>query len=116
MANSKSRWRKICRDAITTALHALGEVNDKPTLEEQLAAIDAAYPFGERTMWPYKMWLLERRAWIDGNTPVAPGLERPCGACGVKRGRPCRDISSTPLASGEVHAARISPPSGPLFG
>lgn len=29
--------------------------------EEIAKAIDAAYPFGERAMWPYKAWLSARK-------------------------------------------------------
>lgn len=31
------------------------------TPDETLQMIDAAYPFNERAMWPYKMWLKARR-------------------------------------------------------
>lgn len=109
------------------------ETNPTPTLEERLAAIDAAYPFGERAHYPYKMWLLERRAWIDANSPALEGaVSRPCAACGVKRGEPCREMLNpryagddlawpigTPrpmLPAGEYHEVRTNPPSGPLFG
>jgi hypothetical protein len=34
------------------------------TLAERTAAIDAAYPFGERAMHPYKQWLKERRKYL----------------------------------------------------
>ena len=34
------------------------------TLKARKAAIDAAYPFGEREHHPYKVWLKERRAYL----------------------------------------------------
>lgn len=34
---------------------------ENKTPAETLAMIEAAYPFGERAMWPYKMWLKARR-------------------------------------------------------
>ena len=40
-------------------------------VEETAKAIDAAYPFGPRSHWPYKAWLAERRAFF-----AAHGLPR----------------------------------------
>ena len=34
------------------------------TLKERTKAIDDAYPFGPRKYHPYKMWLIERRAYL----------------------------------------------------
>jgi len=40
-------------------------------VEDAAKAIDAAYPFGPRSHWPYKAWLAERRAFF-----AAHGLPR----------------------------------------
>lgn len=34
------------------------------TLAERVAAVDAAYPFGERAYWPYKAWLAARKTYL----------------------------------------------------
>jgi len=34
------------------------------TLAERKKALDAAYPFGCRAMWPYKAWLKQRRQYL----------------------------------------------------
>ena len=34
------------------------------TLAERKKAVDAAYPFGCRAMWPYKAWLKVRRQYL----------------------------------------------------
>ena len=39
---------------------------------DRKAAIDAAYPFGERAHWPYKVWLRERRAYLRRFDPRPP--------------------------------------------
>ncbi len=73
-----SRWSKMSADAIARV------VRDNPGLREAgpkvlLAAIDAAYPFGERAMHPYKVWLKERSKAMrmlglmpGAKTPVPP--------------------------------------------
>lgn len=33
-------------------------------LQERMKIVDAAYPFGERSMFPYKMWLKARRQYL----------------------------------------------------
>lgn len=33
-------------------------------LADRIAAVDAAYPFGERANFPYKAWLEERRRYL----------------------------------------------------
>ena len=44
-----------------------------------LELVDAEYPFGERTMWPYKAWLKARKAFRQrvGLLPPAPRKPRP---------------------------------------
>lgn len=53
---------------------------DTVTLQERMAAVDAAYPFGERAMTPYKEWLKVRRAYLGkfgyrGARPALTALE-----------------------------------------
>ncbi len=51
----ESRWRTVSQNVITKALEegrALGL--DGKALEKH---VSAAYPFGERAMLPYKIWL-----------------------------------------------------------
>jgi hypothetical protein len=33
-------------------------------VEERKKAVSAAYPFGERRYWPYKMWLKAQREYM----------------------------------------------------
>lgn len=56
-----STWRAESRQIMARI------ASENPALKtaELLKLIDAAYPFGQRKYWPYKQWLLERRAWID---------------------------------------------------
>jgi hypothetical protein len=52
-------WRAHARRVITEVLAALP---GSATEAQKRKAIRAAYPFGERKMHPYKMWLAEVRA------------------------------------------------------
>lgn len=68
---ARSRWRVRARGAISRVIDANPEA-DTRTL---LAAVDAAYPFGERAHHPYKAWLAERAQLIDdlkSDTPPSP--------------------------------------------
>ncbi len=62
-AAPKSRYRREARRimAITVGLFAAKGPADPKAL---IAEVDAAYPFGERAMHPYKQWLAERRLLI----------------------------------------------------
>ncbi len=55
-----SRWRKM---AYKLQLAALEELPDDATLTQKSNAIRDAWPkqLGERSRWPYKMWLIVRR-------------------------------------------------------
>lgn len=53
-----SSWRDI---SLSTIAAALAGLPPDATLEQKRAAIDAAYPFGQRSHWPYKAWLAARR-------------------------------------------------------
>ena len=54
---SGSNWRGYSKTVIAEITTKLG-TNDPDTLE---CAIRAAYPFGARAHWPYKVWLEEVR-------------------------------------------------------
>lgn len=54
-------WSADARDTIRRA-HLT--VPADATLTERKAIIDAAYPFGERAMWPYKAWLKARKDYL----------------------------------------------------
>lgn len=54
-------WYDTAVETIRAATEGLP--NDMP-LDERMKIVDAAYPFGERKMWPYKMWLKARRAYL----------------------------------------------------
>lgn len=56
-----SRWRKAARAAIQQALSGLPQ---NASHQEIKSAIDNAYPFGFRELYPYKVWLEERRAYL----------------------------------------------------
>jgi hypothetical protein len=108
-----SYWRARARTVIGEAI-AAGQAAG-----EDLAAItrriDAAYPFGPREHWPYKVWLNERSHALDRLRAAVGGpVARPCPACGARPGKPCRDIvGGQPVA---WHVSRVQGDSGPLFG
>lgn len=54
-------WSEVARRTIAR-VHA--ELPADATLAQRTAAVDAAYPFGERAMWPYKAWRKARRAYL----------------------------------------------------
>lgn len=58
-----SSWRKTARRVIAEALAALPEDAPKTAV---LRAIRESYPFGERAMYPYKAFLLERKRALEG--------------------------------------------------
>ena len=63
---SNSQWRIISREHIQAALleweaQAL-LLNEKASPKDALQRISKAYPFGQRRMHPYKIWLSEVRA------------------------------------------------------
>jgi len=58
--NRAGSWRNLCRTAIADALRGTEALPE----DEAVARIDAAFPFGERKYYPYKVWLEERRAAI----------------------------------------------------
>lgn len=67
-------------DSAVETIHEATEglPTDMP-LDERMKIVDAAYPFGERAMWPYKMWLKARRQYLARygyrvSTPLFDGL------------------------------------------
>lgn len=80
-----SRWRLESIAAIGRVLNSASPelLADDTAL---LKAVDAAYPFGSREMFPYKMWLVERRIFRDACSvqAAAPSTDE-IGACEVAR-------------------------------
>ena len=66
-----SHWRRAAIAAIGLVVNSASPalLADDMRL---LAAIDAAYPFGERRYLPYKMWLLERKLFREACTVPPP--------------------------------------------
>jgi hypothetical protein len=76
---SAQSWADRARQTIAQ-IHA-GLPNDV-TLEERMAAVDAAYPFLRRAHYPYQVWCLIRRqylipyGYVPQNAPEGPPLVR----------------------------------------
>lgn len=112
-----SHWAAAAKATIERVVAENPGKND----EELLELIDAAYPFGMREHWPYKVWLTERRAWRRSRIVPGSDLERVCTTCGADMGRPCLELSDKPrIERAEVptHESRKLQPAGngPLFG
>lgn len=56
-----SPWRLAARRAIESAIASLPPDCDRSEIKK---AIDQAYPFGCRELYPYKVWLDERRKYF----------------------------------------------------
>lgn len=56
-----SHWSDKARRTIQEVHQSLP---DDASLAERKAAVDAAYPFGERAYSPYKTWLRARREYL----------------------------------------------------
>lgn len=104
-----SAWRlasrRVIDDVIGCALRAAPEI----TVKDLRKRLSDAYPFGERRMWPYKVWSKEVRRAIKmvekgrelGVDPLV--IARPCEACGAPAGEIC-----TPMGEGdEIYAAMV---------
>ena len=70
-------WYDVAVDTIILATRDLPL--DTP-LAERKKVVDAAYPFGQRSMWPYRAWLRARRKYLARfgyrqNTPLLDLLE-----------------------------------------
>lgn len=62
-------WSDIARATIEKVAATIPET---ATFGERKAAVDAAYPFGERAYWPYKAWLKARRVYLRRYDPKTP--------------------------------------------
>jgi hypothetical protein len=114
-----ARWADRARAVIAKVIAD----NQGQPADAVIEKIDAAYPFGERAMHPYKAWLAARRAAIRVLTANLGDVAlRPCPACGAEPGKPCRELvknwpigtTRPTLAAGVYHEAR-QPSSGSLF-
>jgi hypothetical protein len=85
MRGPESHWRQSARAVM---IRVVRELRDAARLDDDaalLAAVDAAYPFGERKYLPYKMWLLERKIFRDAcSVPSTPTADE-ASACAVAR-------------------------------
>lgn len=52
------------------AVHA--RLPDDVSFKDRKAAIKAAYPFGERSYWPYKAWCKAQREYLKKYDPKTP--------------------------------------------
>ena len=58
-----STWRKHA-NLVLEGVFIHGSVYPGMSDRQLRAILVAAYPFGERKFWPYKVWLDARRRWI----------------------------------------------------
>ena len=111
-------WRLRARRVIRETLAENRELwpdRQNGDITKILAALNAAYPFGERRYTPYKEWLDERAKAIDAI--ATKPIHRICRICGAKPNRPCKDVATkAPMV--ELHPFRLGQggPNGPLFG
>lgn len=60
--SSESTWRSRAFYAMKRVVEPYTRTHPEPyDTRALMSLVDDAYPFGERSMHPYKMWLLERR-------------------------------------------------------
>lgn len=67
-------WSDKARETIAR-VH--GSLPEGAPFKERKAAVKAAYPFGERSYWPYKAWCKAQREYLkryDPKTPPPPLL------------------------------------------
>jgi len=55
------KWREHCRPIIEKVIAEIG-TDDRKKLRKVLKD---AYPYGERKMWPYKVWLSEIKKQLE---------------------------------------------------
>lgn len=70
---SGSYWRRVSQASIYGALDALPAGASEG---DKRKAVSAAYPFGERRMYPYKVWLEEVRRALEPAAPVMRPADR----------------------------------------
>lgn len=62
-------------DQARKAIHEVDEnLGSAVSFEDRQAAVDAAYPFGRRAHYPYKIWCKERRNYLSKFGRVQPSL------------------------------------------
>lgn len=76
MRGTESRWRQDARARMIAVVREQRDLGNLASDRVLLEAIDAAYPFGERKHFPYKMWLVERRIFLDAMRAPARALSR----------------------------------------
>ncbi len=68
-----SNWRLASRRTIEEVVAEHGGLPEKDLRKK----ISDAYPFGERAMWPYKVWLSEVKAYFGYDYSSAEQIELP---------------------------------------
>jgi hypothetical protein len=63
---SDSYWRKIAAPIIAKVIQEVG-TEDERALKR---ALREAYPFGQRSLWPYKVWRHEVRRQLSGDSQI----------------------------------------------
>lgn len=81
---SESPWRQQAAAVVAATLKALPKDADEKAKRK---ALRAAYPFGERARWPYKVWCNVVRQALDTTTPGPIKPRRP-----ASRKRPVTDF------------------------
>jgi hypothetical protein len=62
-------WSDKARETIAQVHSSLPE---GVSFKDRKAAVKAAYPFGERSYWPYKAWCKAQRAYLTRYDPKTP--------------------------------------------
>lgn len=82
MTRRRRTWREVAQNVIQTAI----KENEALDRHEMRKLISSRYPFGQRSMHPYKVWCEEVRKWLfvkygpDPNDPKSKvNLKRASG-------------------------------------
>lgn len=62
----ENHWRSHAHEVLKIVFAGLPDDATRAQVER---AVSDAYPFGERKMHPYKIWLDEKAKWIDRRFP-----------------------------------------------
>ena len=68
------KWREHCAPIIAKVIEETG----RDDIKKLRKALKDAYPYGQRSCWPYKVWCSEIRKQLeveDIDTPLFPGLK-----------------------------------------
>lgn len=104
-------WRRNARvvcDAVRAEWRQLPE--DEQTEERLRSMLRDAYPFGERAMWPYTMWLQEQRAALGAEGYVSARQVAARAAQVAATGQ------MTLFAAAEAPVAVLEPPAADPWG